>query len=149
MIFEEVDELDLVCVLHRGEPNQECIALKARRDMPLGAYGVMLALVGHSGSAKPIRDALYWFGNGQIKTGDWILLYTGGGEPRVSDNNEGTKTYAVFWGRSKTVFANGSVVPVLFRMDALTVGEVEEEKDQVGERELLPAPQSSQLRLGG
>lgn len=148
MTANSIDELGLVCVLERGVPNLECVAFKVRSEIDLGLYGVTLALVGQDGLARPIRDSFYWFGTGVVKEGDWLLLYTGGGEPRKSVAPDGTTTYIVFWGRSKTLFANSSMVPVLFHMDAMTIGEVEGEKDQIGQSEGFPAITSSQLRIG-
>lgn len=146
MIFDDIEDLGLICVLDRGVPNKECIAFKVRADIDLGAYGVMLGLY-DNGQARPIRDSLYWFGNGRVKEGDWILLYTGGGSPRSREDEGGNKTYVVFWGRSKTIFGNSQMVPVLFRMDAIAVGEPEDEKEQIGDKMLAP-PSSSQLRIG-
>lgn len=148
MIVGAIDAIQLVCVLERGIPNKECIAFKVLESVDMGQFGVMLGVSLPSGYANPIRDALYWFGDGLASVGDWILLYTGGGEPRVTpDTDDGTKTYVLHWGRSATLFANSAIVPVLFRVDAIQVGRPALDKAQTAGPNDLLSISSTQLRL--
>jgi hypothetical protein len=148
MIVGSIDVIQLVCVLERGVPNKECIAFKVLAPTNLGQFGVMLGVSLPTGNANPIRDALYWFGDGLVKEGDWILLYTGGGEPRVTpDVKDGTTTYVLFWGRPTTLFANSAIVPILFRLDAVQLGQPTLDKAQAGNSTNLFPITSTQLRL--
>ncbi len=122
MIVENLTELTVVGVYDRGKPNQERIVLVANDTVNLGQYGLMLGIRAADGSAIPLRDNMLWFGNGYASKGDWIFVYTGPGEPRVSDlTNTKDKLYIVHWGRGKTVLGRKEIVPILFRVDAVQV----------------------------
>ena len=69
-----------ISVADRGVPNRERIAIFVEETTNMGQYGVM---VGHSAvdrTAIPYQDNLFWFGDGIVNKGDWILLYTGKGK---------------------------------------------------------------------
>jgi hypothetical protein len=122
MNYEPVTELRLVTVLNRGVPNQECVALNVMQSIDMGKYALIVAYQQSDGTAHPYRDQFFWFGHGTVQAGDWIFLYTGEGSPRVTEQISGIgKSYAVHWGRTTTMFANSAVVPILIRVDALTV----------------------------
>lgn len=124
MIVAELSELLLYPVAQRGVPNEERIPILVRETTDMGRYGIMFGYAGAPGFAKPFQDNLFWFGDGVVNAGDWILVYTGAGLPRTFDWTEppGSKVYVVHWGRSQTIFANSQVVPLLFRADAASVG---------------------------
>jgi hypothetical protein len=121
MIISKVTELTIMAVLKRGVPNEECIVIQANGTINLGQYGIMLGIYAQYNSAIPFKDHLFWFGNYVIEKGDWLFIYTGMGEPSKIPSNDGTNTYTVFWGKPKTVFANSNIVPLLFRIDAVSV----------------------------
>ena len=122
MIVGDLTEMRIVDVFDRGEPNKECIAIQVNEALNIGKYGVMLGSSAGQASAVPFRDQLYWFGDGVIKSGDWIFLYTGAGEARqhLQENNV-NHSYSIYWGRPTTLFAQSFVVPILFRIDAVDV----------------------------
>ncbi|HDY85207.1 MAG TPA: hypothetical protein ENH74_05940 [Methylophaga sp.] len=121
--MSNIPELFLYPVEERGKPNQERIVILVNETINLGQYGIMVGYAGVNQSATPFQDNLFWFGNGVVNKGDWIMLFTGKGEPK-SDIwlDAGTKIYSVHWGRDKTMFTNTNVVPMLFRIDAINVG---------------------------
>lgn len=122
MIVETIAELTIVDVYDRGVPNQERIALQANEMLNMGQFGIMLGVRASEDSAYPIKDNLYWFGDGYVSKGDWIFLYTGPGEPRTSEiPNAQNKMYTVHWGRDSTVLGEPNIVPMLFRVDAVQV----------------------------
>ena len=132
MIVSNITELTVVAVLERGVPNEECIAIKANERINLGQYGVMLGAYTQINGAIPFRDNLFWFGDGFIEKGDWLFIYTGIGESRqTKTKDEINKIYTVFWGKLKTVFANTSLVPLLFRVDAVDVLSPPEDRPQI------------------
>lgn len=133
MIVTELSELVLYPVEDRGIPNSERIAIYAKESVNMGRYGVMVGHVSDDNSANPFQDNFFWFGDGVIKRGDWILLYTGKGEPKAIDWKEpGTKVYSIHWGRGTTMFANTNIVPILFRLDAVNVGRSPSDLPQLG-----------------
>jgi hypothetical protein len=122
MIVSDITELTVMAVLERGVPNEECIAIQSNERLNLGQYGIMLGVYSQFNSAVPFKDHLFWFGDGFIEKGDWLFIFTGSGEPRKSTTTDGNNNlFTVFWGKPTTVFANSNIVPVLFRVDAVTV----------------------------
>ncbi len=70
----------------------------------MGKFGVLLGIGQQNRTAFPIRDNFYWFGEGFVRKGDWIFLYTGPGEARtVEVPNTTEKIYSIHWSREKTV----------------------------------------------
>ena len=122
MIVSNLAELEVIAILERGVPNDECIAIRANERTNLGQYGVMLGFYSQHNATLPFRDNLFWFGDGFIEKDDWVFIYTGIGEPRKSKTKNGANNiYTIFWGREKTVFANTNIVPLLFRVDAVDI----------------------------
>jgi len=122
VIVTDLLELKLHPVADRGVPNRERIAIHVEETTNMGQYGVM---IGHSAvdrTAIPYQDNLFWFGDGIVNKGDWILLYTGKGTPRTDEwEVTGGNIYSIHWGRVSTMFANTNIVPILFRLDAVAV----------------------------
>ena len=121
MRVSDILELEIVSVLERGYPNRECIAIQAKESINLGQYGIMIGEYSENG-VFPFRDNMFWFGDGLMKEGDWLFVYTGAGSPfqnKASDSIH--DIYTVFWGREHTLFTNSNVVPLLFRIDAVDI----------------------------
>ena len=132
MIVSSITELKIITVLDRGIPNEECIAILSNERINIGQYGIMLGAYAEGNSAFPFRDHMFWFGDGFIDKDDWLFVYTGIGEPRRSKaKNEVNYIYTVFWGKSKTVFADTRIVPLLFRVDAVCVIPPPEDRPQL------------------
>lgn len=122
MIVTLVTEITVTGVFDRGVPNQERIVLYVNETLNLGQYGLMIGVRSQDGSAFPIRDNLFWFGDGFVKRGDWLFIYTGPGEPRATDlPNTEEHLYTLHWGRDRTILHNRDLVPILFRVDAVQV----------------------------
>ena len=122
MIVGDVSELTIKSVLHRGSPNQECIAIRVEQFTNIGRYGLMLGSFSPSTGALPYFDNLFWFGNGDVKMGDWLFVFTGSGTAEKVTATYGVNDwYSLYWGKPTTVFAQSFVVPILFRVDAVNV----------------------------
>lgn len=134
MIIADLSELLLYPVAKRGVPNEERIPIFVQETTDMGRYGIMLGQPGIQGLTLPFQDNLFWFGDGVVDSGNWILVYTGSGSPRRFDWTQppGSQVYVVHWGRSKTMFANSQVVPILFRTDAVAVGKPPDDLLQLG-----------------
>ena len=124
MIVADLSELLLYPVAERGVPNSERIPIFVREMTDMGRYGLMVGHSGAGGFATPFQDNLFWFGDGVVNAGDWLLVYTGAGTPRTLDweQSPGSKLYVLHWGRPRTMFANSQIVPILFRTDSGSVG---------------------------
>lgn len=124
MIVADVTDLTVTNVLSRGEPNSECVVIRANNAVNLGQYGIMLG--GYTGvqSAIPYFDNLYWFGDGFINANDWMFVYTGAGTVGMTRSVDNLNDiYSLFWGKPTTIFDDPIVVPILFRTDAVYVPE--------------------------
>lgn len=126
MILQDISELHLVGVFERGVPNQERIVLRATTRVDLGQFGVLLGVKTSPGMAAPIKDNLFWFGDGLINRDDWIFIYTCPGKPGASQiPNREERVYTLFWGRKSVILQNPNILPVLFRVDAVIVGDAQ------------------------
>ena len=96
-------------------------------------------LIGEGTSGYPIRDNLFWFGDGIINPGDLVILYTGAGTATINQqpNNTG-KLISLFWGRPETVLHDPNVTPILFRVDAVVLGEWPEVAPVNRQKPVLP-----------
>ena len=122
MIVQNITELTVTGIYDRGVPNRECIGLQVNVEVDLGRFGLMLGRYTDPHSALPYFDNLFWFGDGVVKRGDWLFVYTGSGKPRNSKASNGVNDiFCLFWGRPTTLFAETSIAPILFRVDAVSV----------------------------
>lgn len=122
MIVYSISELSLIGVHDRGIPNQERIVIQVSETVNLGQYGLMIGVRAAGNSAFPVRDNLLWFGDGIVKQGDWIFVYTGPGKGKVSPiPNTDNSLYSVHWDRARTILDSQDLVPILFRVDAIQV----------------------------
>lgn len=122
LIVGDITELRVVGAFDRGIPNEERIVLQVNEVVNLGQFALLLGIRQQSASAVPIRDNLFWFGDGILSRGDWIFVYTGPGEGRLTDLPGTTeKLYTVHWGRTQTILNSLEVVPVLVRVDAVQI----------------------------
>lgn len=124
MIFNDIFELEMVGVVDRGVPNKERIVFRVTEDTDLGQFGIMLGVIITGGLARPIRDNLFWFGDGTVRKDDWIFVFTGTGKPNVSRiSNTDNTIVSVFWGRKTVMLDSAMLVPVLFRINGVVVGD--------------------------
>lgn len=122
MIVSDIFELEVNPVFDRGSPNMERIAIYVKMPVNIGRYGIMVGIKGDAGAAFPIKDNMFWFGDGYLNAGDWVFVYTGAGISKVSDiPGTSSKLYSVHWGKQATIFHAQELVPILFRVDAVFV----------------------------
>jgi hypothetical protein len=119
----QIDELRLLGVYDRGIPNKERIVLKAKQNLDIGWYALILSIRGPSpGHATPMRDSLYWFGSGNVAANDWLFIYTGTGtDTKIPSNDKTCTLFIQFWNRPQTIFHNKQIVPVLWRLNGITI----------------------------
>lgn len=94
----------------------------ANLGVDLGRFGLMLGLYTAPTTARPYFDNLFWFGDGIVKPGDCLFVYTGSGAPVKSKSPNGINdVFNLFWGKPYTLFAESDIAPILFRVDAVNV----------------------------
>ena len=120
--FEDIFELTVAGVFGRGTPNEERIVLTVNETVNMAQFGLLLGIRLEEGTAAPIRDNFFWFGEGWVRRGDWIFVYTGPGGALSQELPGGSqKLYTLHWGRDKTILNHPDLVPILFRLDAVTI----------------------------
>lgn len=125
MMQGTLGELSLIGVEDRGVPNAERVVIRVNEFVDMASYVLMQGVANGGGGAVPIRDAMFWFGNGLLAPNDWIFVYTAAGEAKTVNlpMNDGTdathKLVMLHWSRSQTMFHSPGVVPILARIDAL------------------------------
>ena len=101
MIVNSVTELTITAILNRGVANRECIELKVEQPVNMGQFGLMLGRYSQGNSAVPYFDNLFWFGDGFIKPGDWLFVYTGSGTPnKITATNGGKRIFLSILGQT-------------------------------------------------
>ena len=109
--------LELITVIYRNKPNQECVHLQANGRVNLGEY---LLCVGMRllNDAIPLQTYLFWFGNHIVAPETWVMVYTGPGEPVLTTQTSDKKPALVFhWNQPRTIFSDDQLVPCLIHMD--------------------------------
>lgn len=112
-------ELSLFGVYDPGVPNVERVVVRANAQVNMGQYALIVGMRAHGQDVFPFRDNFFWFGTGMVQPGDWIFVFTGPGEARVTQvPNSQEKIYSVHWGRPKIMFNHYDIIPSLIRLDA-------------------------------
>ena len=123
MTIPGIAELELVGTFDRGNPNMERIAIRVNQTTNMGQCALFLGVRTEAGMAIPIRDNMFWFGDGIVHPGDWLFIYTSAGAPRATDiPNSDHKLFTIFWGRKQVILDSDEIVPILVRLDGVIVG---------------------------
>lgn len=104
--------------LDTGKLQLERIALKVQIDCNLKFYCLHLTHALDSGGFYNQPKKSYWFTPQDVKTGDWIVLYTNSGINSTKNNEDGSTTYFYYWGLEQIIFNNPSDVIVLAEIDS-------------------------------
>lgn len=121
MLVDNLTELKIVGVFDRAVPNKERVVITIEDTVNMGRYGLMLGVRAGNGTAVPIHDNMLWFGDGVVNKGDWLFVYTGPGNPVSSASLGSSKIYSVYWQKTQTVLASPDIVPILFRVDGVSI----------------------------
>lgn len=124
-------KLSVVGIFDKGVPNRERIQLVAHGDLSLAYYVLVLTnavkLLGAQTEPKIRVGGLvsYWFAGKEVKAGDVIVLYTGGGKDTESKTLLTGTTHILFWGLSQTFFNTPDARVVLMEISewATTAGD--------------------------
>jgi hypothetical protein len=121
MILPPVLEFGTLTVVESGVANKERIVFRPTEPLNLVQFGVLICFRQGNDSVVAVHDNCFMFDQIQIAPPSWVVLYTGTGEPNQSEY-DGHPVYYRYWGRPKTIFTVVEIVPVLFRLDAITIG---------------------------
>ena len=112
--MEMIDALEILDVVDRGVPNTERVPIKVNMNFELGLQWLGIGIKRTDGRVFPLNDSLIWLGGGIVKTGDWLVIYTGKGVPTTTDfPDRDSAIYSLHWNRSHTIFNSEAIVPYL------------------------------------
>jgi hypothetical protein len=134
----QIPELRLVGVFDAGVPRRERIVLKVEQKLDIGWYAIVLAIRAQpAGMAQPLRDSVCWIGSGTVEPNDWFFIYTGAGSQMTipADSDHG-KLFFEFWGRKETVFHDSQIVPMLWRLNGVTIERADPQLPAIGAENL-------------
>jgi len=115
-------QLSLIGVEDAGIPNKERVILRPTERVNLAEFGMLIGIQ-NQGFTSPLNETFFWFGEILIDPPSWLFIYTGKGEFRESQMpTTGEKAYVFHWGRPITAFNNPSIVPIIFRIGNVLVG---------------------------
>lgn len=143
MILPPVYEFGEVTVHNPGIAGQERIIFRPTERLNLAEWGMLLGWQDDDsiGLAMPIRDDFFWFGELEIHPPSWVVLFTGEGEFKTAqDPVKQTPVYCFYWGRKSPIFKFRELVPVLFKMGAVSIGRSTVPLPAVRDILQLPAP---------
>jgi hypothetical protein len=123
MIFPPPTEIEFFGVYDAGVPNLERLAFQVKSSVNLAQYGIFAGWLNPDGTATPIRDNFFWFGEMQVNPPMWIILMTRSGIFETTQHPNTKEPLQVhFWGRKATIFENPNIVPVLFEIASVKIG---------------------------
>jgi len=123
ILLPQIPELELLGVADRGVPNRERVVLRSHGHVQMGGYALFLGIRSHApGFALPVRDSMFWLGDGPVRPDDWVIVFTGSGTPSNTQMPDAPgKIYLLYWGRPTTIFHDPQVVTMLLRLGGVSV----------------------------
>ena len=121
--LDYLEELDVVGVADRGVADKERILIRPRWEIEnLQAYMVGLGIVDSTNPqlVTPLANYAFYFSQCCPDLNSWIILYTGKGEPQVTElPTTGQRAYTFFWGFDRVLFKQPSIAPVVLRVSGM------------------------------
>jgi hypothetical protein len=115
-------DLELFGVYDAGIANRERIVLRVHRTVDLTQYGVMVGFKSGETRIYPARDLFLWLGNTTIQGPAWVFIFTGEGQPTVSqETHTNEPIHAIYWNRPNVFFSNPNVIPALVNFGEVQV----------------------------
>ena len=113
--------LELRDIENAGDIERERVVMRATKDVDIGLYAVFRCRVGEKGGpySGPILDG-YWFPMKEIKSGDYVVLYTKTGTTSEKKEEKST-SYFYYWHLAKPIWIP-DMIPVLVDTPLWSVG---------------------------
>lgn len=96
--------LKILRVHDNGVMSRERIVLKAFAPLDIGRYILCDTTYNRDDTVSNKLRHSFWFPDKEIKTGDFVVLYTTSGNDRQFDNKSDTVTHCFYWGLDRTVW---------------------------------------------
>jgi hypothetical protein len=111
-------KLEIIKIVDRGVESKERLWLRVLADCDLTYFIVFDTTYTSSNSISNIQRHAHWFRPKKVKTGDYVVLYTGNGTSTEKANNDGSTTHFIFWGLEKTIWNQQGDCAVLFEVNS-------------------------------
>jgi len=111
-------KIEVEKILDRGVANKERLWLKVIVDADLKYFIVFDTTYTSDNSISNLQRHAYWFKPKMVKAGDYVVLYTGLGEPTELKKKDGTTSYFLHWGLEKTIWNAAGDCAVLFELNS-------------------------------
>lgn len=117
--FARIEELEFRGIYARGLANRERIVLRARDDLDLDQYALVIGRAAPGGRIRILRNHFYQFPADQVvDRGTWIFIYTGSGELRTTRSG-GVPALVWHLGAPTTLFAEPQRSCAVFHIDGI------------------------------
>lgn len=116
-----VPELNLIALYEAGVPNRERVLFKAVQRANLAQFAIGVCWQNSNGLVTPMQD-YFWLGDQIVEPPTMVFVYTGQGTQQIGQFPDGQPYLSIHMGRDVTVFNRLEIVPVLFRVDSMTIG---------------------------
>lgn len=110
-------KIEIVNILDRAVANKERLWLKVLANTDLIYFIVFDTTYASDTSISNLPRYTYWFNSKLVKTGDYVVLYTGKGTPNQVPNGVGGMTHFLYWGLEKTIWNKAGDCAVLFEVN--------------------------------
>jgi hypothetical protein len=99
-----------------GTHEKERVILKALADLDIGNYAVLCSTISDRKSPTAGPKIAYWFPDGDVKSGDLIVLYTKSGQNSKKDIAGDHTAHFYYWSREDTLWGTGKRTAVILRV---------------------------------
>ena len=107
-------DLRIKRIVNGGDYNGERVVISVRNTVDIGQFILACTRrLGDSISSK-IRNPL-WFPDQEMNEGDLVVVYSKKGVKWIKENEDGTRTYFLYWNHENSVWNNGDI-PVLLKI---------------------------------
>lgn len=111
-------KLEIIKIIDRGVASKERLWLRVLADCDLSYFIVFDTTYTSQNSISNIQRHAHWFSPKRVKSGDYVILYTGPGKPSESKNNDGSTNHFLYWGIDKTIWNKEGDCAVLFEINS-------------------------------
>jgi len=111
-------KIEIIEIIDRAIADKERLWLKVLEDTDLKYYIVFDTTYTSDTTISNLQRHAYWFKSQQVKTGDYVVLYSTIGNPSKKINDNGTTTHFLYWGLKNTVWNDTGDCAVLFEINS-------------------------------
>lgn len=110
-----MEDLDIVGIRDAGDFDRERVVIKVNQVTQIGDFLFFYSRrTGDNSISSKVASPL-WFPDISLNPKDLIVVYTKSGVSKLRTNDDGSQTYFLYWGQTKSVFVSENI-PVLMKI---------------------------------